>query len=79
MWGPGMGWWGPMAGFWWIFPLIGLTIALVFVIAMVRAMSRGGGLMCMGGHHAGESNEAADLRREVRELHDEIKRLKASR
>jgi hypothetical protein len=42
MWGPG--WWGPgpwMMGFGWIFPLIGLTVALIFVIAMVRAMSPG--------------------------------------
>jgi len=80
MWGPG--WWGPgpwMMGFGWIFPLIGLTIALIFVIAMVRAMSRGGGFMCMGGHHGAGSEEAAELRRELRELREEIKGMKVGR
>lgn len=52
---------------------------LLFLMAMVRFLSRGGGFMCMGGHHGGESDEAAEPRREVRELRDEIKQLKASR
>ena len=77
MWGPG--WWGaPMWGFWWIFPLIGFTICLVFVIVMVRAMSGGRGFMCMGGHERGP-DETAELRREVRELREEISRLKGTR
>ena len=77
MWGPG--WWGaPMWGFWWIFPLIGFTICLVFVIVMVRAMSGGRGFMCMGGHERGP-DETAELRREVRELREEISRLKGAR
>jgi hypothetical protein len=84
MWGPGW-WgppmWGPMAALWWIFPLIGLAIGLVFVIAMVRAMNRGGGFMCMGGHRGGgrEDEDVAGLRREIRELRAEIKGLKVSR
>ena len=77
MWGPG--WWGPpMWGFWWIFPLIGFAICLVFVMAMVRAMSGGRGFMCMGGHGHGP-DETAELRREVRELREEISRLKSAR
>jgi uncharacterized membrane protein len=77
MWGPG--WWGPsMSGFWWIFPLIGLAVCLFFVIAMIRAMSGGGHFMCMGGHRR-ESDETAELRREVRELREELTRLKPSR
>lgn len=77
MWGAGP-WNGPMWGFWWIFPLIGLTIAAVFVWAMIRAMSRGGGFMCMGGHRtepgADVQAELEALRREVRELRDAVRR-----
>ena len=43
MWGPGSCV-GPMWGFWWIFPVIGLLICLFFVIAVVRMMSGGGRL-----------------------------------
>lgn len=46
MWGPGP-WGAPMWGFWWIFPLIGLLICLLFIVAMVRFMG-GRGFMCMG-------------------------------
>jgi hypothetical protein len=67
-----------MWGFWWIFPLIGFTICLVFVIAMVRAMSSGRGFMCMRGHQHGP-DETAELRREVRELREEVSRLKGTR
>ena len=74
-WGP---WGGPMWGFWWIFPLIGLTFCLLFIVLMVRAMSGGGRFMCMGGHQH-ESDEAADLRRQVLELREEVNRLKAAR
>ena len=77
MWGPGP-WGAPMWGFWWIFPIVGLTVCVVFVIAMVRAMSGGRGFVCMGDHrrHAGDDD---DLRREIRELREEIKQLKGSR
>lgn len=78
MWGPG--WWGsPMGGFWWIFPLIGLSIALVFVIALVRAMGGGRPFMCMGGHRSAGGGEVAQLAQEVRDLREEIKQLKDSR
>lgn len=73
MWGP---WAAPM-WFWWIFPVIGLAICLLFVVAVVRAMS-GGRFMCMGGHeHA--PDETSELRREIRELREELNRTKATR
>lgn len=73
MWGPGS-WSGPMWGFWWIFPLIGLLVCLMFVVAMVRLMG-GRGLPCMGPHRD-VHDEAAELRREIRELREELKHLK---
>ena len=78
MWGP-QGWGPPMWGFGWILPFIGMAICLVFMVMMVRAMSGGGrGFMCFGGHGHG-TDEAADLRREVRELREEVNRLKGAR
>ena len=38
MWGPGP-WMGPMWGFWWIFPVIGLLIFLFFVVSVVRMIA----------------------------------------
>lgn len=77
MWGPGP-WMGPMWGFWWIFPLLGLLICLVVVIAAVRTMTSGGRFMCMGPHHD-ESEETTKLRREVEELRDEVRKSRAVR
>ena len=77
MWGPGP-WMGPMWGFWWIFPVLGLLICLFFVIAMVRMMSGGGHFMCMRPHNH-ESDEISRLRREVEELRDQVKKQGASR
>lgn len=62
-------------GFWWIFPLVGLAIMVVMVLAcgsMMRGMS---GFGCMGGHGSPHASETEDLRREVRELKQEIRRL----
>ena len=39
---------GPMWGFWWIFPVIGLLIFLFFVVSVVR-MIGGGGHFCAWG------------------------------
>ncbi len=76
MWGPGP--WGmSMWGFWWIFPLIGMAVCALFLIMMVRALAGGHGFTCMGSH-AGQARDD-DLRREIRELREEIKQLKATR
>ena len=72
MWGQGP-WMGPMSGFWWIFPVIGLLVCLLFVIAMVRMMSGGGRFMCMGPRDH-DSEETARLRREVEELRRQVKK-----
>ena len=78
MWGPG--WSGsPMWGVGWIFPLIGLSFALVCLLMMVRWIARGGGPMCMGGHHGRGPEETEELRRQVRELREDVERLKALR
>ena len=78
MWGPG--WWGPpMWGFAWIFPLIGLSIGLGCLIVMLRGQARGGGPMCMGGHRVPGGESTEELRREVRELREEVDKLKAVR
>ena len=54
-----------MWGFGWIFPLIGLAIALVCLIAMLRWVARGSGPMCIGGHQGHGLDEAEQLRRQV--------------
>ncbi len=78
MWGPG--WWGhPMWSLGWIFPLIGLAIALVFVVVMARAMTRGGGFMCMHRPRHEPDARVDELLREIRELRDEVQELKTSR
>ena len=79
MWGAGP--WGPpmMWSFWWIFPLIGLLLCAVFLVALIRLLGSGRGFMCMGGHRADGRDESADLRREIQELREEIKQLKAPR
>ena len=74
MWGP---WMGPMWGFWWVFPLVGLLFCAFFVFAMIRMMS-GGRFMCMGPHpHNGE--EVARLRKEVEDLREELKKQAVTR
>lgn len=73
MWGPGP-WMGPMGGFWWIFPVIGLLVCLRFLIATTRMMGRGGPFACMGPRDA---DETAKLRREVEELRAEVRKQAA--
>lgn len=60
------------------FPDHRLVFCLFFIVLMVRALSGGGRFTCVGGH-ANESNETSALRREVRELREELNRLKSAR
>jgi hypothetical protein len=64
----------PMWGFWWIVPLVGFLICLVFIVAAARLVG-GHGFMCMADHRSHASDET-DLRREVRELRAELTQLK---
>jgi hypothetical protein len=66
-----------MWGFWWIFPLIGMAVCALFLVMMVRAVAGGHGFMCMGRPRAQAGDD--DVRREIRELREEIKQLRASR
>ena len=69
--------WGPpCAGFGWVFPLIGLVFMAVMVVVCMRMM---GGVMrggCMSGHPGQGGSEVEGLRKEVREMKDEIQRLR---
>ena len=77
MWGPGS-WMGPMWGFWWILPVIGLLICIFLVIAMARMVSGHGRFMCMGPHHD-DGEEIRRLRREVEELRGQMNKHGAAR
>ena len=74
-WGPGPWMWG----FWWVMPLMGLLLCIVVMAVMVRAMRGGHGFACMGGHPSTEGDVVGELRREIRELREEIGRLRAQR
>ncbi|OGP87401.1 MAG: hypothetical protein A2156_03975 [Deltaproteobacteria bacterium RBG_16_48_10] len=63
-------WWNspyPMWGMGWIFPLIGLAFIIVCLFAISRFFGTGVSF-CGSRRH----NETEDLRREMRELRDEI-------
>jgi uncharacterized membrane protein len=75
MWGPGP-WMGPMGGFGWIFPVMGLLVCLFFLIVMARMMGRDGPFACMGPRHH-DGDETAQLRREVEELRAEVRKQAA--
>ena len=69
-----MWWWNsphPMWGIWWIFPLMGLffVIVVLFFISQFFGRRRG---FCGGRRY----DEIEDLRREIRELKDEVARLR---
>ena len=76
MWAQGP-WMGPMWGFWWIFPVIGLLIFLFFVVSVVRMIVGGGHFMCMGPHYR-DSEEITRLRRELEELREQVKKQAAA-
>ncbi len=65
MWG--YGWGGHWGGFGWIFPLLGLIFMVVMITACFRMMGR---------HHGPPPSEFEDLRREIRELKEEIRQLR---
>jgi len=69
-----MWWWNgtpPMWGLWWIFPLVGLTFVIVVSFAASRFF--GGGIgFCGGRRH----DDIEDLRRDVRDLKEEVAKLK---
>jgi hypothetical protein len=72
--------WGPWAGpmwFWWIFPVVGLAVCLLFIMPLIRAL--GGRWFVCGDRYEPGPDETAELRREVRELREELNRLKAVR
>ena len=77
MWGPGP-WMGPMWGFWWIFPVIGLLICFLFVMVVVRTIASGDRFMCMGPHQR-DSDEINRLRHEVEDLRGQMKTQQAAR
>lgn len=65
-----MGTWtmdGTDAGFWWIFPVLGILLCIFFVAILVRTFASGGHFMCMGPHQH-ESDEINRLRRDVEKL-----------
>ncbi len=69
-----MGWWNgfsPMWGVGWVFPLIGLAFMIFCLFAMSRCF-RGRAGFCGGRRY----DEMESLRREMRELKDEIARLR---
>jgi uncharacterized membrane protein len=77
MWGPGP-WMGPMWGFWWILPVIGILICFLLVVVVVRTIASGGRFMCMGPHHL-DTNEIDRLRHEVEELRERLKNQQVAR
>ena len=76
MWGSGP-WMGPMWGFWWISPVIGLLICFLVVVVVLRTIASGGRFICMGPHHR-DSDEIDRLRRELDELREQVKKQRAA-
>jgi hypothetical protein len=74
MWG---GYWGsPWGAFGWIFPLIGLLFMVVMVVVCFRMMGGTSGFGCMSSYGAQAAEETKELRREVLELKEEIRKLR---
>lgn len=69
-------WVAPLGGGWWIFPLVGLVIIVVMAFVCLRMMHVMSGFGCMAGHGRKSDDGIEDLRREVREVKQEIQRLR---
>lgn len=57
-----------MWGFWWVFPLLGIVFLVVLIFLLIRAFG--------GGSFSGHSKVIEELKREMRDLKEEIERLK---
>ena len=69
-----MWWWNgphPMWGMWWIFPLIVLAF-IIFMLFVISRFCRGGVAFC----GPRRSEEMEDLRKEIRDLKDEVAKLR---
>ena len=75
MWDP-VSWMEPMWGFWWVIPFLGLLVCLAFFLCAARALMNNGRFMCMGPGPV--AKETGELKRKVRELREEVDRLKAA-
>ncbi len=76
MWMPFWAGYGPWGGFGWIFPLIGLLFMVVMAFVCVRMMGGRAGGGCMTSHWRSPADETEALRREVRELKEQIEMLR---
>ncbi len=65
----GRGWGGPWGGLGWAFPLVGIFFMVLMVFVVIRMV---GGQI--GGHTGPGSAEFEELRREVRELKEEVRK-----
>ena len=68
----GSPWWG----FGWIFPLIGLLFMVVMAFVCIRMMGGMGAFGCLGGHRGHTIQQADDLRTEIQELKEEVRKLR---
>jgi hypothetical protein len=70
-------WGGPWGGFGWIFPLLGLVFMVLMLLFCLRRM---GGTMCGCGMPHGQipQSDLEALRREVRELREELHRVRGN-
>ena len=75
-------WWygseGYMNGGWWMMPLFGLFCMITFMYVASRIFSSGGGF-CGRHEQQGNQTNTDELRREIRELREDIKSLKENK